>query len=166
MRIEYRGLLYVHCSLVMTRKAWVLAVLAAVLGGIYAYYFTDWINVPRIQILKSDRPVRYGRSARGVLPVAFTLDGRYALTEVKVVPAAALATNKHPNPLWHLVTTSNSPPIKGFIYGQQIRGMQPLPKNARPQPLQPGVSYRLYVAAGRARGEIDFQAQAAPESGR
>ncbi|MGC8991490.1 MAG: hypothetical protein ACP5MD_15350 [Verrucomicrobiia bacterium] len=31
----------------------------------------------------------------------------------------------------------------------------------RQQTLRPGVTYRLYVKAGRARGEIDFQAKPA-----
>ncbi len=145
----------------MTRKSWFLVGLAVLLGAVYAYYFTDWINVPRIQILKSDRPVRYGRSASGVLPVTFTLEDRYKLTEVKVIAVGALATNKNPAPLWHLVTKSNSIPLKGFVYGQQIRGMRPANERDRPRRLEPGIKYRLYVSAGRAKGEIDFEAHPA-----
>jgi len=147
----------------MTRRTWFLVTLAVLLGSVYAYYLTDWINTPRIQIIKSERPVQYRRSSQRILPVTFTFDGRYALTAVRVVPVAALATNKHPVPLWHLTTKSNSPPLKGFIYGQPIRGLKPVSDQTRAQPLEPGVTYRLYVEAGRARGETDFQAHAASE---
>lgn len=141
----------------MTRKAWILVLSAAVLGSIYIYYFSDWLNAPTIQILKLDRPVPYGRSTPAVLPVTFTLEDRYRLTEIKVVSVDALATNKNPTPLWHLISKSSSVPIKGFAYGQQIRGMQPASDKTRPQPLRPGVTYRLYVKAGRAHGQINFQ---------
>jgi hypothetical protein len=145
----------------MTRKAWLLVLLAALLGSIYIYYFTDWLSAPTIQILKLDRPVPYGRTTPASLPVTFTLEDRYRLTEIKVVSVDALATNKDPAPLWHLISKSNSPPIKGFAYGQPIRGMQPPSDKARPQPLKPGVTYRLYVKAGRAHGELDFQTKPA-----
>lgn len=141
----------------MTRKAWIVALLAAVFGAIYCYYFTDWLSAPTIQILKLDRPLQSGRGARAALPVVFMLEDRYRLTEVKVISLEDLATNKNPAPLWHLVSKSGSPPLKGFTYGQQIRGMQPAADKARPEPLKPGVKYRLYVKAGRARGELDFQ---------
>ncbi|MDH7504126.1 MAG: hypothetical protein QHJ82_15620 [Verrucomicrobiota bacterium] len=145
----------------MTRKAQILVLFTAVLGSFYIYYFTDWLNAPTIQILKLDRPVPYGRSTQAALPVTFTLEDRYRLTEIKVVPVDALATNRNPTPLWHLISKSNSLPTKGFAYGQPIRGMQPASDKARPQPLRPGVTYRLYVKAGRARGEIDFQGKPA-----
>lgn len=148
----------------MTRKAWILVLFAAVLGSIYIYYFTDLLNAPTIQILKLDRPAPYGRSTASALPVTFTLEDRYRLTEIKVVPVDALATNRNPTPLWHLISKSNSWPTKGFAYGQPIRGMQPASDIARPQPLRPGVTYRLYVKAGRAHGEIDFQAKPAASS--
>ncbi len=143
----------------MTTKTYVLLILAALLGGIYAYYFTDLINTPRIQIIKSNRMVRSPRQGDVVYPVAFTMDGKYELTAVKVVSANALVTNKHPVPLWHLVTKSNTPPLHGFYYGQRIPGLTPATTNARPQRLNPGVPYRLYIEAGRAKGEIEFTAQ-------
>lgn len=144
----------------MTKKTWTLLLLAALLGSVYAYYFTDWINTPRIQIIKSDRPVRSQRFRMNVYPITFTLDGRYELTSVRVFAANELATNKHAKPLWHLVAKDHSEPVKGFLYGQPIRGMQPAVTNARPQQLEPNVPYRLRLEAGRAKGEIDFQAAA------
>jgi hypothetical protein len=145
----------------MPKRTWFLIVLAAVLGGLYVYHFTDWINVPRIQILKSSRMVRNPRFAQATYPVVFTLDGRYQLTSVKVYAASALATNKRTSPLWHLVTKSNTPPLRGFFYGQRIPGMVPYKTNSPPQRLQPGVTYRLLLEAGRARGQLDFTAQSA-----
>ena len=143
----------------MTTKTYVLLILAALLGGIYAYYFTDLINTPRIQIIKSNRIVQSRRLADGVYPVAFTLDGKYELTSVKVVSANALTTNKHPDPVWYLVTKSNTPPLHGFYYGQRIPGLAPATTNARAYPLAPGLPYRLYIEAGRAKGELEFTAQ-------
>lgn len=147
----------------MTKKAWVLIVFAVVLGGVYAYNFTDWINTPRIQIIKSDRPIRSARFKSDVLPMTFTLDGRYDVTSVKVLSVDALATNKNARPLWHVVARPKPVPMKGFFYGQPIRGMQPAQTNSRPQALQAGPAYRLIVAAGRARGILDFKATPAEE---
>ena len=151
----------------MTKNMKVLIALVALLAlvrvGHYLYYNTDLISHSRIQIIKSNRPSFRNRFAPDVYPVLFTLDGEYRLTAVKVVPAAALATNKHPVALWRLVTKSNSPPLKGFYYGQRIPGMVPFQTNAPPKGLQPNVTYRLFIEAGRARGEKDFQAQAVSE---
>lgn len=142
----------------MTKKAWFLLVLAALLGGAYAYYFTDWVNTPQIQIIKSDRPIRSGRSAQTVYPITFTLDGHYDLTAVKVVRVSDLSTNQNPLPLWELVATNKPAPSKGFFYGQRIPGLGAPGKNQRALPLEAGKTYRLLVKAGRARGQIDFQA--------
>lgn len=147
----------------MTRKFWWLLGLAVFLGGIYVYYFTEWVNTPQIQILKSDRPIRPTRVRSGVLPITFTLDGRYNITDIRVLSVGALATNENAKPLWHLVARPKSVPLKGFFYGQRIRGMELSPTNSRPQGLQAGVDYRVVVRAGRARGELDFRATAALE---
>lgn len=151
----------------MTKKMHVLIAVVALLALMrvshHVYYNTDLISRSRIQILKSNRPTFRSWFAPEVYPVLFMLDGEYKLTAVKVVPAAALATNKRPAPLWHLVTKSNSPPLKGFYYGQRIPGMASFQTNARPKGLEPNVTYRLFIEAGRARGELDFQAQAIGE---
>ena len=143
---------------VMPKKTWLLIAVAALLGAVYLYYFTDFINTPNIQIIKSDRPVRSARGRGGVFPITFTLDGRYELTAVKVIPLAEASTNKHVKPLWHLVAPKHSDPVKGFLYGQPIRGMQPAASNAAPAALEANTPYRLTVEAGRARGQIDFLA--------
>jgi hypothetical protein len=40
--------------------------------------------------------------------------------------------------------------------------MDPAVEGARPDPLQPGVIYRLFVTAGKVRGQHDFHIGAAP----
>jgi hypothetical protein len=52
---------------------------------------------------------------------------------------------------------TNAPSSEGFLYGQRIAGMRPWLTNAGPQQLEPNTVYRLFVEAGRARGQIDFQ---------
>ena len=55
-------------------------------------------------------------------------------------------------PVWHLVSDSNSVPMRAFRYGQGIRGMKPAFKGVKPYPLMPGTVYRLIVSAGDATG--------------
>ena len=94
----------------------------------------------------------------------FALDNDYSLTEVKVVPLAALQTNKLAQPIWHLVSDSGSDDVSHVSYGEKINGMDPAVAGAQPEPLQPGVMYRLFVAAGRAKGQLDFQLGVPPVS--
>ena len=147
---------------IMTNKARFLFILAVVLGGAYAYWFTAWINVPKIEIIKSDRPGRRGRDNSTVMPIAFAFDGRYALTSVKVYRVNGEKLDPKAKPLWQLVGKPRSEVIKGFIYGYPIRGMQAAANSGAPDPLEPDVPYRLLVEAGRARGQIDFTAKALP----
>lgn len=78
-------------------------------------------------------------------PVVFSFDKFYKFTEIQVFYAADLATNKYAHPLWHLVTKSNSFPTASLTYGQWLRGMAPNVQGARPDPLEPGVTYTLVV---------------------
>ena len=89
--------------------------------------------------------------------VTFGLDGKYELRDVRVVLGAELATNKHARPIWHLVSDSNSIPVRGFNYGQRIRGMRPEVKGARPGPLESNVTYRLFVEAVARKGHYAFK---------
>jgi hypothetical protein len=43
-----------------------------------------------------------------------------------------------------------------FGYGSYVRGMQPAVKNARPEPLQPSVKYRLVIKAEDQVAQHDF----------
>jgi len=148
----------------MPKKQLVLLLVAILLFGAYAYYFTDWFASENIQIIHSLRPASPSRRARtrnaqpgpAVNTVHFSLDRKCKLTEIKVIPVADLATNKYAHPIWHLVSESNSVPVKAFVYGANVRGMHPKVKSARPDPLGPDVSYRLFVVAGDLKGEHEF----------
>jgi hypothetical protein len=149
----------------MTRKHWILIALAILLGGISLYLNQDWFAKDNIQILARSRPMREGYFRRGnrqdalaaVNPVFFTFNRKLKLTSLKVIPVHQIETNKYPQPIWELVSDSNSIPVKDLIYGMPIRGMRPRVKGATPDPLEPGVKYRLMVAAGPLKAEHDFE---------
>jgi hypothetical protein len=82
--------------------------------------------------------------------------GQYRLTSLKVVSLEALKTNRLAEPLWELVSDSNSPPVGSFTYGGRVPGMRPIVASARPAPLETNVPYRLIVQAGKLKGEHDF----------
>ena len=153
----------------MNKKNFILIGFALVLFGVYAVYFTDWFRPKTIHISYTNRPARGGRSFRAAQPTSpaatqliFDLGDYYELTEIKAVPLAALKTNKLAQPVWHLVSNEGSDDVNHFIYGQKINGMEPAIEGARPEPLQPGVIYRLFVTAGKIRGQHDFQLGAPP----
>lgn len=147
----------------MTKKQIALLVAVALAGG-YLCFFTDWFASEGIQITHAVRPPSAAKRprpnapnlGRPVSPVAFTLNRKCRLTELKVVNAAELATNKYAHPLWHLVAKSASAPTKGFVYGGFIRGMRPNVPNAEADPLEPNATYRLLLQAGDIRIEHDF----------
>jgi hypothetical protein len=87
----------------------------------------------------------------------FGVNRQLRFTELKVVPLAGFETNKSVLPVWHLVSDSNSAPVKSFFYGQFIGGMRPAIKGVRPEPLETNVTYRLLVTAGKIKGEHDFE---------
>ena len=149
----------------MVSKQNVLIVTAILLAGIYVYYFTDWINRPRIQILAQTRPIRPTKQTAKTFPVSFLLDGDYSLTSIKVVLLSAYETNKYASPLWHLVAYTNAQPTHGFLYGGRIPGMRLKLTNSQPQSLQPNTVYRLLVEAGRARGQADFHTSGPADAG-
>jgi hypothetical protein len=125
--------------------------------GVYAYLFTDWFHPPRIQITAQPRP---GWSGQTALP--FKLDGKYSLTDVKVVPLQAVETNKPAAPVWHLVRASNAAPTSFLIYGQTAEGLKPARDKLQADPLEPDTAYHLSVEAGRAKGELNFRMPPAP----
>ena len=87
-------------------------------------------------------------------PVTFTLSGYYRLTSLKVVLVSEIETNKYAHPIWELASESNSVPTATVVYGSGVRGMHPAIKGARPDPLLPGIQYRLLVTTDK-----DKQAQ-------
>lgn len=102
------------------------------------------------------RPMEHFR-ARGDLPyVLFIMAGKFRLTEIKVTSVAELQHNPDTPAVWHLVSVSNSIPIKIFTYGEHIHGMKPAFSGEEAEDLETNVAYRLFVAAGRAKGSVDF----------
>src|SRR5205809_6856943 len=118
----------------MFSKQNVLILLAVVLAGIYVYYFTDWINRPRIQIIAQIRPIPPRGPAALVYPVSFLLDGQYRLPSVKVVPLSGYEANKFLTPLWHLTAYTTTPPSQGFPSGQRLPRMHPPTRHHPPAP--------------------------------
>ena len=137
------------------------------LAGVYGFCFTSWFKPKVIHISSTSRAAhsRFGHNPAAdnaaTIPVTFSLDRQYKPTEIKVVTLAAWQTNQNVLPVWHLVADTNAVPIKIFIYGQHIHGLKPEVPGAHAEPLQPDITYRLFVAAGSAKGQHDFQARSA-----
>ena len=152
----------------MTRKSWMLIGLALALAVVYAAFFAHWFKPGTINIYHVTRPSGYAMQTRRdgpAPPITFNLQGDYNLTEIKAVPLAAWQANPSAQPVWHLVADSGTEPVHAFIYGQPIRGLKPAVPGAQPQPLQPDTVYRLFVSAGRSRGQHDFKISgSAPET--
>jgi hypothetical protein len=144
-------------------KVFFIVLLIGGLAGLSFYLNRDSFAPDAIQIshrvspwLKPGRPGAKRANDLGE-PVTFTLNGFYKLTSIKVVLASEIATNKYAHPVWYLVSESNSVPVSVLTYGGSVRGMHPAVKGARPDPLAPGVNYRLLVTTDRKKpGQHDF----------
>ena len=135
----------------MSQKQWMLIALAVVLGGFSFYLNHDRYGRDKIQIHHRSRPA-HGRGGRSAIePLFFAFDRSLKLTSLKVIPIQEIETNKYPHPIWHLISASNSVPIETFTYGTPIPGMRPAVQGATPDPLEPGVTYRLIRRSGRAQ---------------
>lgn len=145
----------------VTKKTWV-GLAAVLVAGIYIFVYADWFKPAQVQIfhrLTAGRPFRGRRHLQTIAPeltVSFGLEQKLKLTEVKVVPLVAGETSKEALAVWHLVSKSNSVPVKGFLYGDYIHGMEPYVNGTRPHPLETNVTYRLYIKAGSVWGQHDF----------
>jgi hypothetical protein len=143
-----------------TKNCLLISVLLA-LAGVYVYYFTGWFAPKIIHITSINaRTTRVRRASAdpAIVPVIFKLGRPYKLTDLKVVALDEWQTNKNCVPLWHLIADTNSMPVAHpFVYGQRIPGMKPEISGERPQPLRPGIKYRLIITDGSARGQHDFQ---------
>ncbi|MEI6780585.1 MAG: hypothetical protein WCQ21_06640 [Verrucomicrobiota bacterium] len=147
----------------MTRKPFMLIALAVLLGGFSLYLNRDWFAREDIQIHHRSRPGRGGFVPRNrpiasveTDPIFFAFDRKLKLTSLKVIPVSEIESNKYPHPILHLISKSNSVPITDWSYGTPIRGMQPAVQGATPDPLEPGVKYRLIIEAGKLKIEDDF----------
>ena len=146
----------------MTKKNLFLILFAVGLATVYAVWFTGWFTPQTVQIFHTNRNLRLNLRPNlqrgGALPsLIFGVNRQLKLTELKVVPLAGFQTNKNVLPLWHLVSDSNSVPVKSFFYGQMIRAMKPAIKGTHPASLEPNTTYRLFVVAGKVKGEHDFE---------
>jgi len=155
----------------MSKNGIALSVVAVILAVVYVCYFTDWFSKETIQIIPQIRPGRASSTpqaagAPAVSPVSFAFDGKYRLTSIKVVAAEDYATNKYANPLWHLISDSNSIPTKAIVYGFPIKGMKPAQPRARPEPLTPGAQYIMMIEAGKIRAQTNFHTLEAVQPGR
>jgi hypothetical protein len=143
----------------MTKKNLWLMTTLVVVATIYVCFFTDWFKPHKLTLFDTSRPMQRFRNRRSDLPfVMFGItEGKLKLTEVKVVPLDSYKTNSATPAVWHLISDSNSIPVQRFFYGQRIWGMKPFAAGLPPQPLETNVTYRLFVVAGREKGEHDFE---------
>ena len=144
----------------MTRKHWMLILLAVALAALSLYLNKDWFTRDGIQVFHRSRPElgRRRTSASALVnPILFGLNRKFRLTSLKVVRLSEYQTNQHAYPVWHLISESNSVPTKEFNYGASIKGMHPAVGSAAPEELEPGVPYRLFIEAGDLKAEHDFE---------
>lgn len=142
---------------------------AVVLGGLYLCFFTNFFSGAKpLQVYAQ---VRFAATAFNhqkapkaddieAMPISFTFDGKYQLTELKVVNADEYKTNKYAHIMWHMISDRASVPTKGFLYGSKIQGMKPSIPRGKPDALQPDTNYLLLVTAGKQRGEVPFRTKA------
>jgi hypothetical protein len=148
----------------MTRKQWMLIAAAVLLGGVSLYLNKDFFAKDNIQISHRSRPVLAGARKKptrnfgnaDIEPITFFADRKLKMTCLKVIPVSEIETNKYPQPIWHLVSESNSVPIQEFGYGAPIPGMHPAVKGIGPEALAPGEKYRIVVETASAKIQHDF----------
>lgn len=145
-------------QILMTKKNCLLILVAVGLATVYAIYFSDWFKPKSVLIFHTSRNLRPQRSQGGMMPsLNFVFSRPLKLTELKVVPLAAWQTNHNVLPVWHLISASNSAPVKIFFYGQRLGGLKPAVPGDRPQVLASNIVYRLFVIAGKITGQHDFE---------
>jgi hypothetical protein len=141
----------------MEKKNTLLVAVLLVLVSVYLIFFTDWFRPRVIKLFYTTRQIEYYRARPDLPYVLFGLEGSYRLTEVKVMSLDDLKGNPGAQPQWHLIGKPSSVPIKMFTYGERIHGMKPAMKGEDAAALATNEVYRLFVAAGRAKGQIDFK---------
>jgi len=135
---------------------WVVALVALI--GIYFMLFHHRFDRVQMTIRPSLRPSR--KADADVYQVLFALNEDFRLTSVEVIPMEGEKFNPQAQAVWHLISDSNSVPIRAFRYGQNIQGMKSAIKDTRPDALEPGQVYRIAVAAGSVKATADFRAKA------
>jgi hypothetical protein len=137
-------------------------VVLLVLGGMCIYLNRDLFAKPGIHIYHriNNRTAAPGQRG-GSGTMVFGFDRPYSLTSIKVFSIPEMQTNKWAHPLWELMSESNSIPVRGFQYGATLKGMHPKIQGAQPEPLQPGIKYRLIVRNPKIEAEHEFELPAA-----
>jgi len=141
----------------MTKKTFLLIAFAVAVVGAILYLNKD--SFGRVPIQISHRFHAFGGrfgSDSAAAPVMFEFNRQLKLTCVKVVPLAAAGTNRFVQPVWHLVSDSNSVPTKGFLYGTAVPGMRSALRGVVADPLDPSITYRLIIQAGSLKAQHDF----------
>ena len=145
-----------------------LASLALILalGGLCLYLNRGRFADKPIQISHRISPwLQKSRTRRADLPtkanpVVFSFDRYCKFTEIRVVSALEIATNKYAPPLWHLVSDTSSVPTASFAYGERVGSMRPKVEGSSADPLEPGVKYRLMVKTTDKEAEHEFSTTA------
>jgi hypothetical protein len=142
----------------MTKKNLVLILFAISLATVYVVWFSDWFKPKKVDISYTNRNLHrnagHGNALRNLI---FGVRPQTRLTELKVVPLAVFETNKNAVAVWHLVSDSNSIPVKTFFYGEHIAGMRPAISGDSADALETNVTYRMFITAGRVKGQHDFE---------
>jgi hypothetical protein len=142
----------------MTKKKWLLIFSLLALTTVYVVWFSGWFKPKTVQIFHTYRNLHSRLQRDGVLPsLIFGLSYPIKITEIKVVPLAEFQTNPNVVPIWHLISDSNSVPIKSFFYGQNIHGLRPEFKGVHSQTPETNVTYRIFVNAEKIKGANDFE---------
>jgi hypothetical protein len=143
----------------MQKREIMWIVVLAVVGLAYYHFMSGRYAQKPLVIHASLRPSRRAQGA--VYPVYFTLNDDFKLTSVKVVPLDDDGQVEPGTvPVWNLVTDSNSTPTRAFFYGQRIAGMKPALTNDQPDPLTPGVIYRILLSSGKLTTALNFKTEA------
>lgn len=142
----------------MTKKNILIFVLVLLLGGLSFYLNRNRFGSEPLHISHRSMPPRGeragGRSAAA--PVFFLFNKGFKPKSIKVFVVSDAETNKYPHAIWNLVPDSKPVAISQFIYGDRVSGMRPAVEGVGPEPLVPGVPYRLVVEGGSEKAEHDF----------
>jgi hypothetical protein len=142
----------------MTKKNLLLVLLVLGLAAVYVIFFTDFFRTKTIYIHYTNRNLRAYTPRGNALPnLMFGVQPQSRFTELKVVTLSEFETNKNVLPVWHLISDSNSVPLKMFYYGQYIQGMRPAIAGVRAGRIETNVTYRMFVTAGKIKGQHDFE---------
>lgn len=143
----------------MTKKNLMLMFFAVALLAVYAIWFSDWFQTTPLRISHTTRNMeRFAGVEGNALPgLRFRVNPAVHFTDLKVVPVAELETNQNPVPVWHLVGDKGSQRVDEFSYGMEIPGMRPAIAGTHADALDTNVTYRLFIIAGKARGQHDFE---------